>query len=94
MSKSIALTPSTGLYTPNARQCTMAHFSGVAEFPRDTPANVPAIDAESDHKDMAHTEVVRAHDYLGEPALQEGPTVSRWEEWAYYLYYNGDKCVQ
>ncbi|CAD6583982.1 MAG: hypothetical protein TREMPRED_003707 [Tremellales sp. Tagirdzhanova-0007] len=30
---------------------------------------------------------------IHEQAMPEGPTVTRWEEWAYYLYYNGDSGV-
>ncbi|ORX35478.1 autophagy-related protein 22-like protein [Kockovaella imperatae] len=30
---------------------------------------------------------------MHEEAMPEGPTTSRWEEWAYYLYYNGDSGV-
>lgn len=51
------------------------------------PVHLPKRDSD-DKKDPALAGVSHVDgDVMHEQSMPEGPPVSKWEEWAYYLYY-------
>ncbi|ORY20995.1 MFS general substrate transporter [Naematelia encephala] len=74
-----------------------AHFySAGVELPNQGIAPVISPTIHDDKKDLGESglQMIPGDDQVvHEQEMPEGPTVTRWEEWAYYLYYNGDSGV-